>query len=100
MITVAGKVEVRYPDTGEELLTVPAHGRVASAVTFSPDGGLLATGGWDRGVRVWNAITGQLSRQLPGHAAEVTALAFSPDGKLLVSAGWDRAVRFWDPFTG
>lgn len=65
------------------------------AVAFSPDGKILATGGADRLVRLWDAETGKFIRAFQGHAMTITALAFSPDGKILLSAGLDKTVRAW-----
>ena len=72
------------------------------ATTFSPDGQLIATGGGDCLVRVWDTATGQLRSVLAGHTAEVTRLVFSPDGTYLVSAsglpggGFDPVPWVWD----
>ena len=74
-------------------------------VAFSPDGRLLASGGDDTTVRLWDPATGEHRRTLTGHAGRVRGVAFSPDGRLLASAGadktmHDRTVRLWDPATG
>jgi WD40 repeat protein len=72
------------------------------AAAVSPDGQLVATGGGDCLVRVWDTATGQLRSVLAGHTAEVTRLVFSPDGAYLVSAsglpggGFDSVPWVWD----
>ena len=74
-----------------------AHAGLVSALAFSPDGRLLASGGWDRQIKIWSAQDGTFLGLLTGHADAVTSLAFLPDGTL-VSGGRDKA-RFWDPET-
>ncbi|MFP2957831.1 WD40 repeat domain-containing protein [Myxococcus sp. 1LA] len=66
------------------------------ALAFSPDGRLLASGGYDAIVRVWDVETGAQVAELKGHEAEVHAVAFSPDGRWLAAAGRPGALWLWD----
>src|SRR5437660_718507 len=61
-------------------------------MALSRAGGLLATGGKDGLVCIWDPASGRLIRRLPVLDNAVTALALSPDGKLLAVAevGRDR----------
>jgi len=91
--------------TTRQLIGVLAgHLGYASAVTFSPDGRLLATGGQGPG-RLWDLATRKEPftystpiAYLRSHnkSADVTKLAFSPDGRLLASTSGP-TVRLWDP---
>ncbi|MGH9401274.1 MAG: hypothetical protein ACRD2P_04110 [Terriglobia bacterium] len=66
-----------------------------SALAFSRDGTLLATGGSDRTVRVWDAASGAIKFKLFHHGYPVTSIAFSPDGTRLAAVSLDGAVSVW-----
>lgn len=67
-----------------------------TALAISPDGNLLAAGGDDGMIRLWDPQAGQLLQSWAGHEGSVEALAISPDGTFLVSGGADKTVRVWD----
>lgn len=69
----------------------------SSAVTSTANG-LVAIGGQDSKIRLFNWEGGQLSEaaQLEGNKAQVTALAFSPDGSLLVGGDTAGKVALFD----
>ncbi|MFD7667999.1 TIR domain-containing protein [Streptomyces sp. NPDC059788] len=76
------------------------HRDQVQSAAFSPDGSTLATGSWDRTVRLWDTATGtQRGKALRGHTEAVLSVAFSPDGKRLATSGLDGAVRLWDTGT-
>ncbi len=70
-----------------------------SRVTFSPDGGLVATTSDDCSVRLWDLRGGE-HRVLTGHTDEVWRAVFSPDGSRLASTSKDGTVRLWEVATG
>jgi len=88
-----------------------ATGGAASACVFSPDGKLMATGGYDleEGVyyaRLWEVGTGKELRRFPAARFPIgnggkRSLAFSPDGATLAGGGWgDARLRLWETATG
>ena len=73
------------------------------AITFSPDGTLLATGSVDRTARLWDAATGAAFAVFDGHSNGVSSVVFSPDGKRLATASggsFDSTARLFDVVRG
>ena len=63
-----------------------------NAVAFSPDGRLLAAGGWRGLLTVWPVDHADVVRPLSGHTGIVVSIAFSPDGQLVASASDDGQI--------
>jgi WD40 repeat protein/tetratricopeptide (TPR) repeat protein len=82
--------------TGGVLHTLTGHSIDVVCLAFSPDGRRLATGSYDRTVKLWDVQTGQEVFTLIGHTSGVVSLAFSPDGRRLVSGGIDSTARVWN----
>jgi len=61
----------------------------------SPDGEILARGGSDRTVTLWEVRSGALTHALAGHSGTVEKLAFDNAGRLLASGDQDGVTRVW-----
>lgn len=91
--------------TGKCIKVLQGHTGMVTGLAFSPipsgliesqaEGGyLLASCSYDRSVRLWNPVTGELLDTLPEHYA--MSVDFSPDGKSIVVGTFDDTVRIWD----
>jgi WD40 repeat protein len=96
----SGVVEVWDVRAHRKVHELRGHTHWVYGVAFSPDGKWLATGGWDRTIKLWDAATGVERLTILGHEGFVLDLAFSPDGHSLVSTSEDRSVRLWEVPTG
>jgi WD40 repeat protein len=67
----------------------------ARCVAYSPDGKVVATGGEDRAVSLWEWPSGRLVERLTEHPASVYAVTFRPDGQVLASGGGQSDLRLW-----
>jgi hypothetical protein len=97
--TFAGSVALQGQEVVSEMgPALKGHEFTVSSADYSPDGSLVATGSFDRTVRIWKAEDTSLLRTLSGHTGQVLALDVSPDGRQLVTASRDATVKLWDVF--
>jgi WD40 repeat protein len=103
--TRSGRVWVRRVPSGEVVACLEDHDDAADAVSFHPDGRLLASGSRDGTVRFWRASDAPEGPRwradfilpLPLPARAVRRLPFSPDGgHLAVLVQGEQAVRVVD----
>ncbi|KAM8769719.1 autophagy-related protein 16-1 isoform 6-T6 [Acanthopagrus schlegelii] len=88
--------EVRVPSTA--LHVFEAHDGEVNAVRFSPGSRLLATGGMDRRVKLWEVVAeGRCEPKgaLTGSNAGITSIDFDSAGSYLLAASNDFASRIW-----
>jgi WD domain, G-beta repeat len=68
-----------------------------TALSWSPDGGRVASASADGTVRVWECASGRQLLLYREHRSPVQAVAWSPDGQLVASGGIDGMVCIWSP---
>ncbi|XP_040283824.1 autophagy-related protein 16-1 isoform X2 [Bufo bufo] len=90
-----GNREVRVPVAA--LHSFDAHDGEVNAVRFSPGSRLLATGGMDRRVKLWEVIAERCEAKgsLTGSNAGITSIEFDSAGSYLLAASNDFASRIW-----
>jgi WD40 repeat protein/uncharacterized caspase-like protein len=93
------KIEIwrNNPNGTQKLLrTLSTEQATISQIKYSPDGKIIAAGGWDKTIELWSANTGKLIDTLKGHQDGVNSITFSPDGKLLISGSEDKTIKIWN----
>src|SRR5262249_653318 len=83
-----------------ERVALRGHRGPIRAVAFSAGGGLVATGGEDGQVKLWDPASGKERASWRAHPNGIWGVAFSPDGRTIASGGADNTIRLWDVATG
>jgi len=66
------------------------------ALALTSDGKILASGGEDRAIHLWDTEHDTKLDTLSGHRDAIMALAFRPNTRQLFSASRDRTVKVWN----
>ena len=105
-LVVAGYKQVRRLTMPGGASVAPLNGLsdLVRAVSWSPDGSVVAVGGGTPGafgeIVLFDAATGVERTRLEGHRDYVYHLAFNHDGSRLASCGYDKVIRVWDTASG
>jgi serine/threonine protein kinase/WD40 repeat protein len=96
-----GHAAVHVWDVAAKKVVVQLAGPGQSGVpAWSPDGRLVAVGGLDTNVYVFEFPSGKLHAILRGHEHIIIGLAFHPSGQFLASTSHDDTTRIWRFPTG
>jgi WD40 repeat protein len=94
IVVVAGAYALYQIESQPLVRTLSGHGAQADSISFTPDGKMIAAGGWDASILVWSTADGQAQSpaisNFYGHAAP-----FSPDGKTIAGGSGNNAA-IWD----
>jgi WD40 repeat protein len=84
--------------TGRELRRWRADESKVHAICYLPGQSVIATGGVDKTIHLWDA-SGEKLRDLAGHTSTIYDLDASADGRILSCCG-DNTARLWEAKTG
>jgi WD40 repeat protein len=70
-------------------------GHAAACLAWSPDNRILAVGGLDNSIRLWDVASAQVRHAFVGHIRQARVLAFSPNGQVLASGNDDTTLLIW-----
>ncbi|KAA8499149.1 Notchless protein-like [Porphyridium purpureum] len=82
--------------SSKPLARMTGHQQLVNSVAFSADGIFIASGSFDKSVRLWLAHNGKFVATLRAHVGAVYMVAFSPDSRMLLSASRDSTIKLWN----
>lgn len=93
-----GTLQIRGLPDLRLLNVLTGHTATNQSLRFSPDGRILATGNYDRSIKLWSAdgLDDEELTTLQGHGSAVHSVAWSEDGKYLVSGSADNSLKIWE----
>jgi RNA polymerase sigma factor (sigma-70 family) len=101
LVCVHWNGDLRVRDlSGKELRRWKGHEGTVMVVTHSPDGKVLASGGMDLAVVLWDPATGKELRRFRTEAGPPSDIRFSPDGKLLAVVVRGQPLHLWEVDSG
>ena len=95
-----GTIRLYDFQTGEIKSLLKGHKKEIIRLSFSPDSKLLASGGFDTSLLVWDVEQSKLVQRLNGHGSTIRALTFTHDGGRIVSGGDDNQLLLWSVSDG
>ncbi len=93
-------LKIHLTATGDVEHRIKKHTDWITAVAFSPNGLLLASGDRNGSLYIWDPDSGQEIFSLPGHPGSIRALSWRGDSKVLASAGADGTIKTWELESG
>ena len=93
-------IQVWHIESEELIAELIAHEHGSYALTFSPTGEYIVSGGRGDELYIWNVACWQKQHKLIGHTGSIVSIAIHPDGKCFVTSSRDGTALLWNIETG
>jgi WD40 repeat protein len=83
------------PESPKEVLEMTGHSDIVTSLAIDPSNTYLASGSWDRSVKVWSLKKRKVKNQdrlLTG----ISSIGWNPKGSGFYTTDYSGALRFWD----
>jgi WD40 repeat protein len=98
--TRRSQIQLEQISSRNVLRSWAAHDESVHVLAYSPNGKILASGGGDHVVHLWDSSSGLALGVRGGHEKDVTGVGFAKNGQVLVSASKDGSARIWETCYG
>ena len=95
-----GTVHLLNTDGFEERRTIVADAKGCSYVAFSPDSDLIAAGGTERRLKLFDVQSGQMVREFGECPSYIVSIDFLPNGRRVAAASADGEIRVYGTRSG
>lgn len=89
-------------ESSDDALPLPfdGHFSAVTALSVTPDGRWLVTGGKDGDIRKWDLTNYNCVQRIKSNSGGVNEVLITSDGKRAISLGVDRIIKIWDLIEG
>ena len=88
-------IHVWNVQTGQLLDRLTGHEGPIASLAFTPDGSTLASGSWDRTIRLWSVFSRTQSSEPLPLTSDLLCITMRPDSAQLAAATLDGQLAFW-----